>query len=110
MANLTPELILALGGFITGILAFISSSLASKRAAKKDEVVLLREEVERLQNKNILLDCDLNKLRADYKLLFGEVLALRAENIWLKTLLVNKGVEIPPIPEVIHSDVPDTVK
>ena len=82
------SMLLAIGGIITGILAFISSRSVEKRSARKDEVTLLREEVARLQRRVDELTTDNDNWRDKYERLYRYVLTLR------KVLIDNK-LDVP---------------
>jgi hypothetical protein len=104
MPELDASLIIAIGGLLTGILAFISSRAVDKRAAKreellvrKDEISLLREEVERLQKRVDELTCDNENWRKSYDRLYQYVLVLR------KVLIDNK-LDVPNMPSFDGAD------
>lgn len=101
METISPETILAVSGFIAGVLAAIGTFIASRKTAKRDEVVLLREEVTRLQEDKRRLDEEIVEWRAKFSLLFNEVFCLRNENVWLKTVLNQSGIAVPPIPDFL---------
>jgi hypothetical protein len=93
--EIDASMLLAVGGIITGVLAFISSRSVDKRSARRDEVSLLREEVTRLQNRVDELMLDNNSWRRKYDKLYQYVLVLR------KVLIDNK-IDCPPM--VIFED------
>jgi hypothetical protein len=92
--QIDASLLLAIAGILTGIFAFISSRSVEKRAAKRDEVTLLREEVARLQERIDELTTDNESWRNKYEKLYKYVLVLR------KVLIDNKL----DVPEMIIFD------
>ena len=86
--QIDASFLLALGGIVTAVLAFISSWSVNKRAAHKDEVSLLREEVGRLQSRVDTLTSDNDNWRSKYDLLYGYVLMLRK-------ILVDHDIDVP---------------
>lgn len=90
--TLTPELITAIGSSIVAALSAAAAYRTSQRNARKDEVELLRSEVARLHAKAEEQD----KRIEEYE---REVLFLRRENTWLKTVLKQRGIDVPPMPE-----------
>jgi len=81
-------LIIAIGGVVTGVLAFISSRSVEKRSARKDEITLLREEVTRLQGRVDELTTTNEEWRRKYDSLYGYVLMLRK-------ILVDHNIDVP---------------
>jgi uncharacterized protein YlxW (UPF0749 family) len=71
------SLVLAIGGIITAVLAYLSSRSVDRRSARRDEVQLLREEIERLQKRVDNLTADNEEWRKKYERLYKYVLALR---------------------------------
>ena len=94
--QIDAPLLIALGAIITSILTFISSINVSKRAARKDEVQLLRDEVIRLQKRIDELMADNDGWRKKYELLFRYVLILRR-------MMIDKGMSVPAM-ESINSE------
>jgi hypothetical protein len=86
--QIDATLLIAIGGIITGVLAFISSRSVDKRAARRDEVALLREEVQRLQARVDELTNDNDGWRKKYDKIYKYVLILRK-------LLSDNKIEIP---------------
>ena len=93
--NLTPELVIAVSGFVTALFVAWGQHRAGQLAARKDEVELLRGEVTRLQSrvsaledKNVKLNEENDGLREENRLLKEEVLMLRE-------LLRRNGVPLP---------------
>jgi len=81
-------LIIAIGGVVTGVLAFISSRSVERRSARRDEIVLLREEVERLQKRVDELTTNNDEWREKYDSLYNYVLMLRK-------ILVDHNIDVP---------------
>jgi uncharacterized coiled-coil DUF342 family protein len=81
-------LIIAIGGVVTGILAFISSRSVEKRSARRDEITLLREEVDRLQKRVDELTTTNEEWRSKYDSLYSYVLMLRK-------ILVDHNIDVP---------------
>jgi len=88
---MSPELILAISALITAILTWVSSYVVSKRQTKKDEVTLLREEVERLHARVKELEQAYDKAANKNTKLLEYISKLRAT-------LVSEGLEVPPMP------------
>jgi len=99
---MTPEMILAIASVITSLLiglgAFISIFINSKertkafnQTAKKDEVQLLRDEVERLQGRVKMLESDYEKERRNNIKLQDYINALRI-------LMIAKDIPVPAMP------------
>jgi hypothetical protein len=86
--EIDASLLLAIGGIITGVLAFISSRSVDRRAAKRDEVQLLREEVGRLQKRVDELTSDNEMWRIKYDKLYRYVLVLRR-------IMMDNKIEVP---------------
>lgn len=86
--EITPELLIGIGGFLTAALAAISAFSVSRKAAKKDEVTLLREEIARLQTRITNLTNEVDLWQKRYSSLFNYVLLLR-------TILINNNLEVP---------------
>lgn len=105
--TLTPELIFALSAFITAILAAIGSYISArqieKRSSKKEEVDLLREEVDRLQKRVEALSTENEVWRNRYDAIHDDLLNLRLENAWLKFVLRQGGIDIPPMPDTFSA-------
>jgi uncharacterized protein (DUF3084 family) len=89
---MTPEMIVAVSGLITGVLAAIGLFLVNWRTVKKDEVVLLREEVGRLQTRVKTLEEEKQKLSGDYD-------AIVESNIKLKEIISNLTIQINRLEE-----------
>ena len=88
---MSPELILAISALITAILTWVSSYANSKRQIKKDEVALLREEIERLHSRIKELEQSYNKAADRNTRLLEYISRLRAT-------LVSEGLEVAPMP------------
>jgi hypothetical protein len=86
--QIDATLIIAIGGVVTGVLAFISSRSVEKRSARKDEITLLREEVERLQKRVDALTTTNDEWRKKYDNLYSYVLMLRK-------ILVDHDIDVP---------------
>jgi hypothetical protein len=80
--------ILAIGGILTGLLAFVSQYIVGRRTARKDEVTMLREEVSRLHGRVDELSTDNDKWRIKYDNLYTYVLMLRK-------ILVDHNIDVP---------------
>ena len=90
--NLSPEFIIAVTGFVAGLYAAISNYRTSKSGARRDEVIMLREEVGRLQERVIDLETDRSSLHERLQ-------EMTRENQWLRKILREAGISIPPVPE-----------
>ena len=82
--TISPELLLALAAFVTAGLGAIGTFLGSRTAAKKDEIVLLREEVTRLharvaeyENKMDMQEVEIRDLRTENNKLTLENMQLK---------------------------------
>jgi hypothetical protein len=99
--QIDATLLLAIGGIITGIFAFISSRSVDKRAARRDEVSLLRDEVARLQTRVDQLTSANENWRTKYDNLYSYVLMLRK-------ILVDHNIDVPEMSAFddnsIHAD------
>ncbi len=108
--TLTPELIAALTGLLTAVGSIIytwwnahNAAEQNKRAAKRqesqdtkeqkrDEVALLREEVERLSKRVASVVSENERLQDENAQLTKRV-------AWLEATLIRHGIEIPPMPK-----------
>jgi predicted nuclease with TOPRIM domain len=98
--QIDATLLLAIGGIITGILAFISSRAVDKRAAHRDEISLLRDEVSRLQERVEQLTSANENWRTKYDNLYSCVLMLRK-------ILVDHNIDVPEMSafgDPVHPD------
>jgi len=86
--QIDATLLLAVGGIITGVFAFISSMTVNRRAARRDEVSMLREEVARLQARVDELTSANENWRTKYENLYNYIYMLR------KTL-VDHNITVP---------------
>ena len=102
--TITPELLLAISGIITGLLAFLSQRSAAKRQlekdekrdainARKDEVQSLREEVDRLSKEVADLRVSVTREHRNRMILLDYISALRS-------LLIALGADVPPMPKL----------
>lgn len=106
-----PAILIALTGIIGAVTAFFTAAWSARnvarqtqQAAKKDDVDLLRGEVERLQTRVQRLTDENDQMHAAMDLLRMENLQLRvemsnlkAENRVLRSELAKHGIEIPSI-------------
>ena len=95
--QIDAPLLIALGAIITSFLTFLSSRNVSKRAARKDEVQLLRDEVTRLQKRIDELMADNDGWRKKYEILFRYVLILRR-------IMIDKGLSVPAMETINDED------
>jgi|SRR5581483_728661 chromosome segregation ATPase len=117
-------ILIALGGVITAAIAifpafsaYLQSRANAKKietetrfAARKDEITSLREEVARLAGRVDELSKANVQLQGENNRLHAQVIALRAENAWLRTQLRQSGIEIPPLPPEIRELTADLSK
>lgn len=89
---MTPEMIVAISGLITAILAAVGLFIVNLRTVRKDEVILLREEVGRLQTRVKTLEEEKQKLSGDYD-------AIMESNIKLKEIISNLTIQINRLEE-----------
>lgn len=82
------NLLVGIGGLITGVLGAIGAFIVSRKSARKDEVTLLREEIARLQARVATLTDNVDLWQKRYGSLFNYVLLLR-------TIMINNNLEIP---------------
>jgi hypothetical protein len=87
MEKFSPELIIAISGLITGVLATISAFIVARKKDKKDQITLLREEVERLEKDKEKLCKECDKWRDSYKKLFMEILEIKEKNLSLNAVI-----------------------
>jgi hypothetical protein len=108
MEKLSPELILAISGLLTGVIAAISAFIVSRKKDKKDQVALLRDEVDRLEKRKeeIIDDCD--NWRKQYNKLFFEGLECKDRVLLLEALLEKNSIELPIIVKEAKDDHPKT--
>lgn len=90
--NVDAELIIAASGLIAAIYAAIANYRTSRSVTRRDEMVLLREEVVRLQKRVEELELDRTSLHARLQ-------EMTRENQWLRQILRQNGISIPPVPE-----------
>ena len=86
--EIDATLIIAVGGVVTGVLAFLSSRSVEKRSARRDEVSLLRDEVTRLQERVDQLTTSNEEWRKKYDILYNYVLMLRK-------ILFDHNISVP---------------
>jgi hypothetical protein len=82
------NVLLGIGGLITGVLGAIGAFIVSRKAARKDEVTLLREEIERLQKRVTTLTDNVDLWQKRYGSLFNYVLLLR-------NIMMSNNLQIP---------------
>lgn len=70
------------------------------RSARKDEMQLLRDEVERLSKRLESSDKHIQDLEAENRALHRQVAQLGAENIALRAVLQAHGIEVPVLPPI----------
>ena len=97
--NITPELVVALSAFVAALVAGLGTFLTSRQGARKDEVILLREEVARLQSRVQELEGKVRQSDMEREKLQNEIHKLRLENSWLRSVLMKSGIEVPRMPE-----------
>jgi len=111
------ELVLAITGLITAILAGLGvilnnikaakladrvskrSDELSENVAKKDEVQLLRDEVARLQIRIIALETENTDWREKYSVLYEESLTYLHKIAVLEQVLVQHNIPVPKLSE-----------
>lgn len=91
---MTPEIITAINILFTGALIALTRWLDSRRVARKDEVDLLRAEVERLQKRVEKYEADYERERRNNLVMFEYVTRLRI-------LLIKAGIQMPEMPELL---------
>lgn len=91
--NLTPELIIALAGFCTGVVSVAAQWRAGMVQARKDEITLLHNEIARLQSRSEKLEAHLDKERRN-KLILQDYVAK------LRTQLIEQGMALPDMPSL----------
>jgi uncharacterized protein YlxW (UPF0749 family) len=100
--NLTPELLVGISAFITSLVALFSQWRSARVAAKKEEVMLLREEVTRLQERVKTLETDLTSEREkNIKIQERERtnrFKLQEYISVLRNVLIKAGITIPEPP------------
>lgn len=83
-SQLSSEMIIAISTLITTVLAAIVSAFVSittmRKAARKDEVQFLREEIERLQHRVAELENEKQDWQKKYDALLNESLQCKIEN------------------------------
>ena len=82
------NLLVGIGGLITGVLGAIGAFIVSRKSARKDEVTLLREEIERLQKRVTTLTDNVDLWQKRYGSLFNYVLLLR-------NIMMSNNLQIP---------------
>ncbi len=91
MNTLTPEFIIAIGGFVTGLLGGILAIYTAKKSARRDEYMFLRDEVARLQTRVENLEIDYERERRNNVVLLDYIGLLRG-------LMVGAGIAVPKMP------------
>ncbi len=91
--TLTPELLIAIAGFLTALVAIASQWRSAKTQAKKDEVQLLRDEVTRLQGRVETSEANYEKARRNNALLQDYIARLRS-------LMISAGIQVPEMPKL----------
>lgn len=89
--EIDAPLIVAISALLASVLAWISSRGVDKRAAKRDEVSLLRDEVARLQARVDELTTTNEQWREKYDKLYEYVLVLRK-------VLIDNRLDVPEMP------------
>lgn len=82
---MTPDSIVAIGTLFTAIGAMVMALWTLTNAARKEEITRLQTRLQTVENENSRLHRD--------------ILKLRAENLWLRLFLSNKGLAVPPMPK-----------
>jgi outer membrane murein-binding lipoprotein Lpp len=77
--QMNSEIIIALSAFITAILAAAGTFYANKKAARKDDVAMLRDQVSSLYAQIETLEQDRVQSRKEFEALLDENYALRSE-------------------------------
>lgn len=124
--NITPELLIAFSGLLTGLGAFVKSfwdarqnaikmkqeialrNAEIKKADRRDEITLLREEVERLHTQIVEMQESTRKRELELNKRIDETEAendkLKKRVALLEATLIRHGVDIPqdsaPAPSV----------
>lgn len=79
-----PEVILAVGSLLIGGSGALIGLWTYVNTARTGEIDRLEKRLARVEEEN--------------QGLHKEMLTLREENMWLRLVLANKGIEIPPMP------------
>lgn len=91
--TLTPELLIALAGFVTAVVSVATQWRAGLLQARKDEVSLSQGEVARLQARVKALEDQLDVEQRNKVKLIDYVANLRS-------MLIQKGVTLPEMPQL----------
>lgn len=94
--NLTPETIIAISGLLTALLVGFGQLRSNRLLARKDEMELMRGEIERLQRRVSDLEDKNTSLNGEIDILRQENGLLREEIITLRLLLRQNGIGLPP--------------
>lgn len=100
MNNETAAIILAIGSLLTAIVTAAIALYNTRRTARKDELGLLRGEVERLAKRLEASDKRIEELEQENRTLHRQVATLGAENAALRAVLQTHGIEVPVLPAI----------
>jgi hypothetical protein len=102
--TLSPELLIALAGFVTAVVSIATQGRAGLVQARIDEIGLLHSEIERLQNKCVALDTALLKERQDRNAEIDKErrnrMRLQDYIATLRAILIASKIEVPEIPKL----------
>jgi len=90
---LSPELLIAMAGFVTAIVSIATQWRAGIMKARVDEVELLHAEISRLQERCEKAETNLDRERRNRMRLQDYIASLRA-------ILIASKIEIPEIPKL----------
>ena len=102
--TLSPELLIALAGFVTAVVSIATQWRAGMVKARTDEIGLLHAEIERLQNKCTFLDNALLKERQDRNAEIDKErrnrMRLQDYIAALRAILIASKIDLPEIPKL----------
>ena len=94
---MSAEIIIAISGLVAGVGGALMAWRAQTVSARRDAVILLREEVARLHERLRAQDEDIRALREGYNEALQEISRLRGENELLRAVLHQHGIEVPEL-------------
>ena len=91
--TLSPELLIALAGFITAVVSIATQWRAGMVKARIDEIGLLHDEIKRLQDRTEKAESDFERERHNRMRLQDYISSLRA-------ILIASNIAVPEIPKL----------